>query len=210
MGHQLGVLAAAELPQAAGLLARAFRDNPLNRAVIGESEIRRLLCNEVGMQVHLPVAAARADILAARSEGRLAGLLVSVPSAVLPLPAPPLRSQLRLLWGQGLRAASRWARVSQALAENHWLGPHCYLATLGVEPALWGQGVGSLLLRAWLSKVDAEDARAYLETDAASNVRFYKRAGFAVWRELPLLGVPITLMERPPARSSRARGPVST
>lgn len=198
--YRLEVLPPEELPGAAELLARAFRDSPLNRAVIGGPAARRLRCNRVGMGVHLPGAAAGGELLAARCGQRLAGVLVSVRSRDLPLPAPSLSGHLRLLWGQGLRVASRWARVSEALAANHWLGPHWYLATLGVEPALQGRGVGNFLLRAWLSKVDAEGGRAYLETDASENVRFYRRAGFAVWRGLSMLGVPITLMERPPAR----------
>jgi hypothetical protein len=45
--------------------------------------------------------------------------------------------------------------------------------------------------------VDADGAPAYLETDAAGNLRFYERAGFEVVEEIWALGVRIWTMRRP-------------
>jgi hypothetical protein len=47
--------------------------------------------------------------------------------------------------------------------------------------------------------VDADGAPAYLETDAAANLRFYERAGFEVVEEIWALGVRIWTMRRPTA-----------
>lgn len=191
-------LPSAEIRPAAGILARAFRDNPLNRAVIGDSPEERLRSNDVGMRVHLPVARAHGRVLLARQGERPAGVLVGVPPLGWPLPLPPFRQRLRLVFGQGWEVAKRWAEVAAILQEQHWIGPHWYLATLGVEPALWGKGIGRRLLREWLRTVDADESRAFLETDSHENVRFYEREGFRQLREVAVLGVPVYLMERPP------------
>jgi len=196
-------IGSGDLAAAAGLLARAFRDNPLNRAVIGEPAGRRLRCNQVAMRVHLPLAAASGSVRVARRERRLAGVLIAAPPGTWPFPRPGLGGGLRLVLGQGPRVVRRWSEVSQALQAQRWIGPHWYLASLAVEPELWGRGIGSALLRAWLEEVDAESARAYLETDSPENVGFYRRAGFVVERELRILGVPIHLMERPARRCGR-------
>lgn len=196
---QVEPLPANEVRPAAGLLARAFRDNPLNRAVIGDSPEERLRCNDIGMRVHLPVARQHGRVLLARRSGSLAGVLVGVPPLAWPLPLPPFRQRLRLVFGQGWNVARRWAEVAILLQEHHWIGPHWYLATLGVEPELWRQGVGGRLLREWLRIVDADRSRAFLETDSPENVAFYERVGFRRLREVAVLGVPVYLMERAPA-----------
>ena len=72
-----------------------------------------------------------------------------------------------------------------------------------LDPGLWGRGVGSELLSAWLRLVDADATPAYLETDAAGNIRFYERSGFEVVEEIRVLGVRIWTMRRPGAAGGR-------
>jgi RimJ/RimL family protein N-acetyltransferase len=105
--------------------------------------------------------------------------------------------RLRCLLGQGLRVANRWAWVYELLRDHHPADRHWYLGTLGVEPELWGQGIGTELLSTWLQMVDDDRTPAYLETDAAGNLRFYERAGFEVVEEIWALGVRIWTMRRP-------------
>jgi ribosomal protein S18 acetylase RimI-like enzyme len=93
--------------------------------------------------------------------------------------------------------ANRWARVYELLQDHHPVDRHWYLGTLGVDPELWGRGVGSRLLSAWLRLVDADGTPAYLETDEAANLRFYQRAGFDVVEEIWVVGVRIWTMRRP-------------
>jgi len=185
------------------LLARAFRDNPLNRAVIGPDANTRLRSNIHGMRAHLPPAEDHGVLRTARCGSDLAGMLISAPPFAWPFPAPAWGPRLRCLAGQGMGVARRWAAVSEALREHHALGPHWYLATLGVEPEQWGLGVGSALLADWLAQVDADQGRAYLETDAPRNQPFYERAGFRTTGEIQVFGTTVWLMERPDRASGQ-------
>jgi GNAT superfamily N-acetyltransferase len=180
------------------VLARAFRDNPLNIAVIGPDEARRLRCNRVGMGVHLPAVVGSARLLGIRSGDDLVGVLVAAEPGGWPFPPAPPLSFLRLLLGQGWGVTRRWAQISDTLRPEHPLEPHAYLGSLGVEPSLWGRGLGRTLLHRWLEEVDDRGARAYLETDSRRNVPFYEGAGFQVVRELRILGVDVFTMARPP------------
>jgi ribosomal protein S18 acetylase RimI-like enzyme len=202
---EVGGLDPGEIGPAAELLARAFRDNPLNRAVISHrSATRRLRANRWGMQTQLPTVSRHGLCLAARRDGPLVGGLLSVPPGRWPLPLPAWRDRIRCLFGQGLGVSGRWARVAELLHEHHEPLPHWYLALLGVEPAMQGSGVGAALLQAWLRLVDADGRGAYLETDTLRNVAFYERAGFRVKREIRLLETPVWFMERPPPRPGRS------
>jgi len=153
------------------------------------------------MRAHLPQAESHGLLLSALAEGRLVGVLSSTPPGAYPLPPATIAVRLRCAFGQGLRVAHRWARVYELLREHHPVDRHWYLGTLGVEPALWGRGIGTDLLSAWLRLVDADRMPAYLETDAADNIRFYQRAGFDVVEEIRILGVGIWTMRRPSAGS---------
>lgn len=58
--------------------------------------------------------------------------------------------------------------------------PHWYLPWFGVDPALQGQGVGSVLMSKCLTTVDADHLPAYLESPNPRNISFYERHGFEV------------------------------
>lgn len=180
----------------AALLGRAFRENAMNRVVVPGSPRRRERSNEAGMRAVLPLARVRGTVLAARSAGRLAGVLIALPPGVTTVGRPSWLAMLRLLLAQGPGVAGRWSAVAEALQLHRPAAPHAYLATLGVEPELQGAGVGHALVAAWLAAVDAGKQRAYLETDSSRNVTWYERFGFAVRAELSVLGVTIHLMER--------------
>ncbi len=64
--------------------------------------------------------------------------------------------------------------------------PHFYLATLGVAPAVQGQGLGSRLLQPVLEICDTDGVPAYLESSKESNIAFYARHGFRVTRQIAL------------------------
>jgi len=204
---RIAPLAAGERERAAGVLARAFRDSPLNRAVIGPDPQRRLRANLAGARALLPSALAHGSVLAAHAEGELRGVLVAAGPFAWPLPAPPVLVNLRRVLGQGLAVARRWALVFEALARVHPQEPHAYLATLGVDPDAWSCGLGSALLAHWLEGVDRQRLPAYLETDRAANVAFYQRAGFEVCRQSEVLGVAVWCMGRPAGGVPAAAGP---
>ena len=197
---ELAILAvAAETREsAARVLAHAFRDNPLNVAVIESSDpARRLLSNLHGMRASLAATERGGEAFVALLEGHVAGALLAIPPGAYPLSAPGWLRQVRCVLGQGWHVATRWGEVFDALRARHPVEPHWYLGTLGVDPALQGRGVGAALLRAWLDRVDRSRAPAYLETDRASCESFYARAGFETRDHSEVLGVSIRHMQRP-------------
>jgi len=61
--------------------------------------------------------------------------------------------------------------------------PHWYLTILGVEPSRQGRGIGSQLIQPVLRRADLSGLDCYLETMKARNVNFYKQHGFEVEAE---------------------------
>jgi len=189
-------LAPDEALGVASLLARAFRDSPLNVAVIGGTPERRLRVNLHGMRALLPTAARCARVAAADRSGLMLGALIATPPLCYPVPPAPLASRIRCLLGQGPGVTRRWAAVFRALDALHPREPHWYLATLGVDPDSQGEGIGSALASSFLKWADRDARPAYLETDRPENVSFYERLGFRVEHEVEVLGAPIWRMLR--------------
>jgi ribosomal protein S18 acetylase RimI-like enzyme len=190
-------LAAADLAAAERVLARAFRDSPLNVAAIGSDPERRLRANLCGAHALLPVALEHGLVLGARAPDGLCGVLVATRPFGWPLPPPPLFANLRRVFCQGLRVARRWGEVFDALARVHLPDPHWYLATLGIAPEFQSGGRGSALLASWLEGVAADALPTWLETDREANLGFYHRAGFEVELEVSVLDTRVWFMRRP-------------
>lgn len=186
---------------AVGILARAFRDNPLDRAVIGDDPDRRLRSITHGMRASLRSALGSCTILLGLREGSPAGVLLAVPPGGFPLPPPNLLAHMCSVLAQGIRVSARWGQVYRTLEVAHPAEPHWYLSLLGVDPPHRGHGVGMALLRSWLELVDQDDLPGYLETDSLTNVGFYQSVGFTVQLELKALETSIWCMRRPPAAS---------
>ncbi len=207
---QIEPLSEADRPGAVEALARAFRDNPLNVAVIRSRDpAARTRCNVHGMRILLPVAQEHGLVLGAKVDGRVAGALVAATPFGYPLPPPALAARIRCLLGQGWGVARRWGRVFEALNALHPLEPMGYLGTLGVDPTLQTRGVGTALLNCWLESLDRESIGAYLEADREENLSFYRRAGFEVVGETRVEGVTVWRMQRRPQIPARAFDPPS-
>ncbi len=58
------------------------------------------------------------------------------------------------------------------------IGPHYYLAILGVAPYWQGRGYGDALLQPMLERCDEEGATAYLEASSSRSVPLYERNDF--------------------------------
>jgi GNAT superfamily N-acetyltransferase len=129
--------------------------------------------------------------------------------------APPgkwhlgLLKQLRLtpaLASINGRAVARLLQAINAAESNHPSELHYYLAFLGVEPELQGNGIGSALLRQVLDRCDREQVPAYLEASTPRNRALYERNGFQVIDEF-FFGKgspPLWRMWRGPSSRSRA------
>ena len=78
--------------------------------------------------------------------------------------------------------------------------PHWHLPFMGVDPARQGLGLGTLLLRAGLSRVDQDGVECRLFTEQPRNVPLYQRYGFeiAVEEDVPDGGPHLWFMRRRP------------
>lgn len=76
--------------------------------------------------------------------------------------------------------------VQSAMKRAHPEEPHWYLAAIGSDPTVRGQGFGQALLRSRLDRCDAEYCPAYLESSKPENVPYYQRFGFTVTGEIAL------------------------
>ncbi len=72
------------------------------------------------------------------------------------------------------------AGLADQMGKYHPEEPHWYLATLGVDIKAQGKGMGSILMKHALTRVDREHKVAYLESSNPRNVPFYERHGFEV------------------------------
>lgn len=193
------LLAPEWIETAARLLAGSMRDNPLHRRIFGDDEAR--------VEPLLAAAFARllrrqmrtGLVLGALAEQTLVGIAAMVPSSDC---QPTLTDKLAMLVilarGGMLRhlpKIQRWLRIwgRQDPDRNHW-----HLGPAAVKRELQGQGIGTALMTAIGDQLDQLQADGYLETDKYENVRLYRRGGFEVVAELPVLGVTNWFMLRHP------------
>ncbi len=171
------------------VLARAFRDNPMNRVIHGPDPARRVRANRAGLRALVLDLHSWTETRVIRNEGRVVGGFVAVPPGCFPLPGASLRRQLGCLFWQGARAMDRWGFVSESLLREHPLDPHWYLAVLGVDPDEQGQGIGTQLIDGLRAIARAAPGPIYLESDRPESVAFYRARGFECLGELCPLDV---------------------
>ena len=178
----------AEIPELAGVLARAFADDPYFAFLAGNAPGReaRMLAGWVGV---LRYSSARLSDTYTTDD--LAGAAIWIPPAHKPL----LLDAIRV--GPAMARLTGWGRlrtVADAVAElerrrhKHVPEPHYYLSALGVDSGRPGQGIGTALMRPVLDRCDREHIPTYLETATERNVSLYERRGFAIVEELTLPG----------------------
>jgi ribosomal protein S18 acetylase RimI-like enzyme len=184
-------------PDAAGVLSRAFVDDPLINALAPEprepvERARRLtglfevvlrLQRRDGQPVFGVFEAGRL-IAAAVVEGTMQSSAgATVASGLFTVPA-----MVRAVGWGGVR---RSIKLLDTLTRNHPPRPHLYLNILGVEPSFQGQHCGVAILRHLSELVEARSDLdgVYLETATEANVAYYTRNGFEVIGEFYPLGV---------------------
>ncbi|MBI2912425.1 MAG: GNAT family N-acetyltransferase [Chloroflexi bacterium] len=192
----VGDLGRHEQRFAAGVLGRAFRDNPVVIAVQGDNPLRRMRSAErvfgsfVSLLEQPPLAARRAEWIV--------GICGMAPPGTC---QPPLLKQMRFLPAvlrDGPLATLRTLRVMSEWKKRDPEDRHWHLGPVGVEPGLQGMAVGSQMMERFCARMDAEGELAYLETDKPENVRFYERFGFVTTEEAEVLRVPNWFMLREP------------
>jgi ribosomal protein S18 acetylase RimI-like enzyme len=194
------------MAEAAGAtLARAFQDDPIQRAMFPDADRRAAV---------LPVVFTAMVRAASDSGGHLTTTPDTAAAAVWSPPGTEITPMAVMrAYGLDLPRVLFAAPLSSTLATFSFFGtltrrrkvhapePHWYLATLGVDPARQGEGLGHRLVREGLDRADADRARAYLETETEGNVRFYRALGFEVVEQIVIerVDLPMWLMARDPA-----------
>ncbi len=187
---------AADGPDVAAALARAFHDDPVTTYVVPakdrQDRMRRLFENDLRFLVG-PWDESYT------TGGTIMGAALWSPPGKWKPPWPALlRSApafLRII-GPRLRAA---VSLMGVIDRKHPKEPHYYLSTLGTHPDFQGKGVASALMRPVLDRCDADGIPAYLESSKEANVPFYKRHGFDVTEQVTVKNGPsLWLMWREP------------
>jgi ribosomal protein S18 acetylase RimI-like enzyme len=172
-----------DAPAMAGVLARAFHDDPAFTWVL-HGDPRRMRVLERGFELFL-----RRVWLEQEQTYTTAG---SVAVSVWELPEqwkPPIGLQLRLLpamAGVFRRHLPRVLKALTVLEGKHPRKPHYYLAFIGVDPEWQGRGLGGAVLAPVLERCDAEGMAAFLEASTSRNRALYERHGFTVTEEFTL------------------------
>jgi len=184
------------IPAAARLLAGSMADNPLHLRVFGdagrlepmlEAAFARLLRRQMRTGV----------VFGAYQGGTLLGVAAMVPPGQCQPGLLQQVSMLPILARSG--ALARLPRIRDWLRTWEHMDPdfeHWHLGPAAVVRTHQGQGVGTRLMEAVCERLDREQGVGYLETDKPENVRLYRRGGFEVMAERPVLGVSNWFMVR--------------
>ena len=186
MAHDLSVvkIQKSQKSKAAGVLARAFQDDPFYRSVIPDDNKReRNLLWLMGKVVDYSTRYGEAYTTPG-VEGVICWL-------------PPGETELKMgrIIRVGLYAIiarfgfAGYRRFDDnmaysgkihksSIAQSHW-----YLWAIGVDPVCQERGIGGKLLHPVLVQADKTGTPCYLETHNQRNIRFYEKYGFRVVKE---------------------------
>jgi GNAT superfamily N-acetyltransferase len=188
--------APSEIPQLAGVLARAFAADPMVRwPMVSDDDLPARIRT---MFEIVDTGFAGEGWIYTAGEGL--GVMSLMPPAsaerereVAVAIAPALAA---LTPDLGERYERFWAWIGSLLPpEPHWL-----LDQLAVEPAAQGQGIGGAMLRFAIDGADRQGLPVCLETGVPGNLPLYERFGFRTLREAdaPDGGPRIWFMRRDP------------
>ncbi len=189
--------------EAARMLSRAFIDDPLICAIIGDVgdrlERAKRMAGLFGViladQCH-----SGQPVLGVMHEGRVAAAAI-IEQVNRPLSAAAnivhgLTQLPELLHACGYRGLLRAISTLDMLVRNRPVQTHIYLNVLGVEPDLQGRHFGVALLDYLRDQAAMRPdlAGVYLETAKEANVAYYSHVGYQVIDEIRPLGVRVWRM----------------
>ena len=217
MTLEVRLLADTERAAAAAVAARALRDDPMFVYLHGDDPVARMGATYSAFREPAPApppswwrrvvggsppaapVVGRPTVWGALVQGHVVGSAAAaapgacfvdvLPESVRTMPTGPEGDpgspdrQNRVL-------ATLWAHHSD---ERHW-----HVGPVGVEPGLQGRGVGAAVMTQLCSAMDDAGEIAFLETETAPNVVFYRRLGFEVVSQAELPGLPLWFMRREP------------
>jgi GNAT superfamily N-acetyltransferase len=192
-------LGRSELREAAQLLGRSMRDNPVGVRAFGPQADRR---GRAMVRFFEPVVRglhARGSILGAFRGTTMVGVCAMAPPGRC---QPTIGEKLGILpavvFGNTIGVPLRVLRWTSEWARRDPAEPHWHLGPVAVDPDSQGQGIGGAMLRRFCAQMDECSALSYLETDKAENVRLYERFGYTAVAETFVLGVRNWFMIRRP------------
>jgi ribosomal protein S18 acetylase RimI-like enzyme len=206
-GHpKVALLFPEQYPEAAAVLGRAFVDDPLISAIIGDVSDTVARAERMALFFGVMLAGQRHSgqpVVGVLHEGRIGG------AAIIEQLARPSSSAATVLEGLSLmpgliRAAGvgglfRAISTLDTLLRSRPAEPHIYLNVLGVEPDLQGRHLGVAILDYLRAQVALRPdlAGVYLETATDADVAYYSHVGYHVIGEIRPLGVRMWRMLQP-------------
>lgn len=183
---QLRAFQPGDANQAPGLLAEAFREDPLFYYWCrrGSSRYEKRLHAFAGILNDLQ-RASKGYSLGVFAGERLLGLAYVKSSAAMSQTSGLAKIVLTVLLRCGLGSLLRFIKVGSALPKNWPEAEHLYLSLLAVDPAYQGQGFGRRLLAAVQQYAqDAGFSDVCLDTQNPDNVGYYQASGYRVIGDL--------------------------
>lgn len=184
------------------MLGRAFVDDPLLRAIVGDEPVHNR-AQRMGRLFGVILRSHRRDgqpVLGVINQGRVAGAAiieqVERPAGGWATAVAGLAFVPAMIKAIGLGGVHRAMTVVDELARSRPPEPHVYLTILGVEPALQGRHYGVVLLDYLREQAALRQdlVGVYLETATAANVAYYTKAGYEMIGEIAPLGVRVWRM----------------
>jgi ribosomal protein S18 acetylase RimI-like enzyme len=182
---------ADQISQAAGVTARALRDNPSSLAVSKDRFVRleMMYSTFASMLTGARVAGVRRGecvlgVAGAVEPGHCITSMLPPEFRTLDLPAPDASD------------AERFLHMGSLLADHDLLESHWHVGPVGVEPGFQGKGIGRAAMTLLCNEFDEHHRLAWLETDKPENVRFYIALGFEVVEEIPMFDARNWFMRR--------------
>ena len=207
-------LARGQIREAAGLLTRAFSDDPVAVVYMPDDPVARVRVAEIVLTDALRFHQRFGTVFAAMHDRQLIGAAVCVPPA---LRRPSLHYRLRNR-ARGLLSRRRIEGLVPDVAEKLFVGyanaerahpaePHWYPMFVCIAPEHQGRGYGSQLLAPVLGMADETQTLTFAETPFPRNYPFFERLGFEIGEEVAPFpdAPPLRFMRRRPRPVTPAR-----
>jgi len=195
----------AHIKPASLMLARVFKDNPINVYAFPNPEDRiKKMPYAYQFVLRYNLRYGRVFV----TSPQLEGLAVWVPSDNLGTSFWRILSSGAMWPGMkmGIEAGRKMNELDEYVNRKHRefvSTKHWYLLLLGVDPQYQGKGNASKLLNGMLKLIDGEGLPSFLETQGSKNVSMYQHFGFNVVDEYTVPNTQVTLvaMLREPNRT---------
>jgi ribosomal protein S18 acetylase RimI-like enzyme len=175
----------ADATSLAQVLARAFEDDPVSAWVFPDAADRLRRLELMYSLISVPEALGDDECY---TTDDLAGVALWAPPGKAKMSAIESLKLIPTVARVCGRYTPRALRILSYMESKWPERPHAHLTFLGTEPERQGEGIGSLLLRRSLARLDREGVPAYLEASTPRNRALYLRHGFVDMDRMQLPG----------------------